>query len=104
MSNLEIYMDSYTFHINITHYFNQPPMGKWADSDVDCYGYTDIDWECTAVETYDEENDQIKLTEQQEKDIVSEYSELIEEKLLEIMKDEAGSQDYDDFDDGYDGY
>ena len=36
-------------------------------------------------------------------DIV-EYSELIEEKLLEIMKDEAESQDYDYFDDCYDGY
>ena len=35
---------------------------------------------------------------------IAEYSELIEEKLLEIMKDEAESQDYDDFDDGYDGY
>ena len=98
MNNLEIYIDIYTFHINITHYFNQPPMGRWADSDVDCYGYTDLEWECTSVETYDEDGDEIKLTEQQEKDIVSEYSELIEEKVLVQI---AEMQDDDD---GYDGY
>ena len=98
MNDLEIYIDIYTFHINITHYFNQPPMGRWADSDVDCYGYIDLEWKCTAVETYDEDGDEIKLTEQQEKDIVSEYSELIEEKVLVQI---AEMQDDDD---GYDGY
>jgi hypothetical protein len=92
------------FFVNVTGYRHQPALGPSADSDWDCYGYTEIDWECTTVEDYDDEGDQIKLTEQQEKSIVSEYSELIEEKLLEIMKDEAESQDYDYFDDGYNGY
>ena len=101
MNNLEIYIDIYTFHINITHCFNQPPMGRWADSDVDCYGYTDVEWVCTAVETYDEDGDPVQLTEQQEKDIVSEYSELIEEKVLIQI---AEMRDDDDGYDGYDGY
>ena len=100
----ELYIDSFTFFVNVTGYHHQPALGPSADNDVDCYGYTEIDWECPTVEDCDDEGDQIKLTEQQEKNIVSEYSELIEEKLLEIMKDEADSQDYDDFDNGYDGY
>lgn len=31
--------------INVTHYFKQKPMGPRADSDWDCYGYTEIEFE-----------------------------------------------------------
>lgn len=31
--------------IKVTHYFKQKPMGPSADSDYDCYGYTDIEFE-----------------------------------------------------------
>ncbi len=29
----------------VTYYFHQKPLGKWADSDLDCYGYTDCEYE-----------------------------------------------------------
>lgn len=95
----ELCIDSFIFFVNVTGYHHQPALGPSADNDVDCYGYTDIDWECTSVVEYDEDGNEFETTVD-----IAEYSELIEEKLLEIMKDEVDSQDYDYFDDGYDGY
>ena len=95
----ELYIDSFTFFVNVTGYHHQPALGPSADSDWDCFGYTEIDWECNQVLDCDEDGNEFETTVD-----IAEYSELIEEKLLEIMKDEAESQDYDDFDDGYDGY
>ena len=31
--------------VRVTHYSKQEPLGPWCDSDWDCYGYTDIDFE-----------------------------------------------------------
>lgn len=31
--------------VRVTHYFNQPAMGYWADSPDDCYGYTEVEFE-----------------------------------------------------------
>jgi len=31
--------------IKVTHYFKQKPMGPSADSDWDCYGYTEVEFE-----------------------------------------------------------
>lgn len=95
----EIYIDSFTFFVNVTGYHHQPALGPSADNDVDCYGYTDIDWECTQMLDCDEDGDEFETTVD-----IAEYSELIEEKLLGIMKDEVESQDYDYDDGGYDGY
>lgn len=95
----ELHIDSFTFFVNVTGYYHQPALGPSADNDVDCYGYTEIDWECNQVLDCDEDGNETEVTVD-----IAEYSELIEEKVLEIMKDEAESQDYDDFDDGYDGY
>ena len=95
----ELYIDSFTFFVKVTDYHHQPALGPSADNDVDCYGYTEIDWECTQMLDCDEDGDEFETTVD-----IAEYSELIEEKLLEIMKGEAESQDYDDYDDGYDWY
>lgn len=29
----------------VTHYHKQKPLGPSADSDIDCYGYTDLEYE-----------------------------------------------------------
>ena len=100
----ELYIDSFTFFVNVIGYHHQPPLGPSADSDWDCYGYEEIDWTCAAIEDCDEDGNVVELSVEEVKAVISEYSDLIEEKLLEIMKDEADSQDYDYFDDGYDGY
>ena len=31
--------------IRVTQFSHQEPLGPWCDSDLDCYGYTDIDFE-----------------------------------------------------------
>ena len=31
--------------IDVTHFFRQAPLGPSADSDWDCYGYTEIEFE-----------------------------------------------------------
>ena len=31
--------------IGVKEYFKQEPQGSWADSDWDCYGYTDVDYD-----------------------------------------------------------
>ena len=31
--------------LEVTHFFEQKPMGSRADSDWDCYGYTEIEYE-----------------------------------------------------------
>ena len=31
--------------IEVTHFFKQKPLGQNCDSDLDCYGYTEIEFE-----------------------------------------------------------
>lgn len=100
----ELYIDSFTFYVNVnvTDYHYQPALGPSADSDWDCYGYTEIDWNVLSILDYDEDGNETDIP--VNLFCLEEYSELIEEKLLEIMKDEMDIQGHDDFDDGYDGY
>lgn len=38
--------------VEVVHFHYQPPQGRWADSDWDCYGYLDIEWvaDCEVTE------------------------------------------------------
>lgn len=85
----EIYIDSFTFFVNVTDYYHQPALGPSADNDVDCYGYTEIDWTCTQVIEYDQDGNETEVTVD-----IAEYSELIEEKLLELIYEEQ-EEDFD---------
>lgn len=98
MNTFEIEIDSYTFYVSVTDYVNVPAQGKWASSDVDCYGYTEIDWDVTSVTYCDEDGNETEVQVD-----IAEYSELIEEKLLEEIRD-MRDDDFDYDDDGYDGY
>ena len=93
--NFEIYIDSYTFYISVTDYVNVPAQGKWADSDVDCYGYEEIEWNCTEVEDCDEDGNVVELSAEEVKAVISEYSDLIEDKLLEEIRDMRDSHECD---------
>jgi hypothetical protein len=31
--------------VHVTHFSHQKPLGYWADNDVDCYGYTEVEYE-----------------------------------------------------------
>lgn len=39
----------YEVHVEDIFYFKQKPMGKWADSDVDCHGYEDFDFKIVKI-------------------------------------------------------
>lgn len=56
MKQIEIYIDCYTFFIDVSRYFVQKPLGKWCDSDYDAMGYTDLEFEITSIEeAFDED-------------------------------------------------
>lgn len=85
----EIDIEDFRFYITVTDYHYQPAQGPSADSDWDCYGYTEIDWECTQMLEYDEDGNESEVTVD-----IAEYSELIEQELLNVIADEMSDQDY----------
>lgn len=91
MSNYQIeYFDNQdnllTFFVEITSYVNQPAQGKWADSDWDCYGYEEIEFTITSVTMTNENGITLDVT----KDIdTDEYVDYLEEKLLEMVREDA---------------
>ena len=89
MKSYEIYIDTLTFSIKVQSYTNQPAQGPQADSDWDCYGYEEIEWDCTGVTDCDEDGDEVSVNLD-----VEAYADLIEEKLLEILKEDAYDDDY----------
>lgn len=98
--NLEIWIAPYTFYINVTDYHYQAPMGPRADSDWDCYGYEEVSWECSCVEEELEDGSIVETTVD-----IDEYSEYIDEKVLEHIREMKDDFDYPEPDDYcYDGY
>ena len=86
--NFEIYIDSYTFYISVTDYFPgyaAKTWGPWEDCYEECP--EEVIWECTAVEDCDEDGNVVELSAGEMKAVISEYSDLIEEKLLEEIRD-----------------
>lgn len=84
-------LDDYTFHCVVTDYTYQAPMGKWADSDYDCWGYEELEWECLCVETYDEYGDLVETTVD-----IDKYSDRIGEKILDEIHEMQDDVDYDE--------
>lgn len=81
-----------TFHVEVTHYHVQKPMGKWADSDVDCYGYTDLEWEVNMVTFQDVDGNATEKAVD-----IDLYSDYIDEKLLEKLDEmKRDSEEYYD--------
>lgn len=81
--NFEIYIDNYIFYVKVTDYSSGYPAklyGPWED----CYEGVDneVKWECTAVEEALEDGTVVEVTVD-----IDEYSELIEEKLLQEIND-----------------
>ena len=89
----EIEIDSYTFYIKVVDYFAGYPAKTWGPWE-DCYEECpeEIEWEITKIIGCDE-NGLEHCVGTEEIDI-EEYSDLIEEKLLEEIRDMRD----DDFD------
>ena len=95
MKEISVYLDDYEFNCTITSYVNQPALGEWADSDWDCYGYEELEFDVDSVFVYDDEGDLVEILDKGEKDsIIGDYVDRIESKILEEIREEAE----DDFD------
>lgn len=94
--NFKICIYDYTLDVAVTHYVNQPAQGKWADSDWDCYGYEDVEFKILSGR--DEERGEYDCSEEELKFIENEFSEEIEEKLLEEIREMNSA-----IDDAYEG-
>ena len=91
----EIEIDSYTFYVRVVDYFAGYPAKTWGPWE-DCYEGCpeEIEWTCTAVEYCDEYGNVVELSADEVKTVISEYSDLIEEKLLEMIREDAYNDDY----------
>jgi len=49
MSELTVFIRGYAVDVNVTRAFVQKPLGRMADSDADCYGYSELDYDVIAV-------------------------------------------------------
>lgn len=49
MSELTVFLRGYTIDVKITNVFVQKALGRNADSDADCYGYSELDFDVLAV-------------------------------------------------------
>lgn len=89
-------IDDYIFHCVINGYTYQPPMGKWADSDWDAEGYEELEFDVDSVFVYNDEGDLVEILDKVEKEnIISDYVDRIESKILEEIREEA--EDYIDY-------
>lgn len=54
--------DEYKITVNVTHYFRQSP-DRYADSDMDYHGYSEIDYDIISVYgmSYDEDGEEMGL-------------------------------------------
>lgn len=51
---LEVHYAGLTFVVSVEHYLVVKPQGKWADSDMDAQGYTEVDYEILMVTDEDD--------------------------------------------------
>lgn len=57
MSELTVFLRGNAIDVKIKHVFIKAPMGTRADSDADCYGYSELDYDVLAV--FDDEEQQL---------------------------------------------
>lgn len=57
MSELTVFLRGNAIDVKIKYVFVQAPMGMRADSDSDCYGYSELDYDVLAV--FDDEDQQL---------------------------------------------
>lgn len=85
--------DEYIFDVEITYFYHQKPMGKWADNDQDSMGYTELDWVVLGGILIDEDGEAIDLKLGAAQDIAEKWEDEIEERLL-VEIEEMGEEDY----------
>ena len=91
--DFEIEIDSYTFYVRVVDYFAGYPAKTYGPPE-DCYEGRpeEIEWEITKIVGFDENG--LEWHVGAEEIDISEYSDLIEEKLLEMIREDAYNDDY----------
>lgn len=84
MSELTVFLRGNAIDVKIKHAFVQAPMGTRADSDSDCYGYSELDYDVLAV--FDDEEQ--RLTDEQAK----EYADNNQEEITDMIWSELERQ------------
>lgn len=94
--NIETLEGYYSFDVEVTDYYAQKPMGKWADSDVDCYGYTDLEYNVLGGSKYNEDTDAMEeISLQEAVDKADELSDIIWDKLNSELVEEMEDDYYE---------
>lgn len=84
MSELTVFLRGFAIDVKIKHVFVQAPMGMRADSDSDCYGYSELDYDVLAV--FDDEGQQLSDESAQE------YAENNQEEISDMIWSELERQ------------
>lgn len=74
--------NAYIFETKITYFYNQPAMGKWADSDEDARGYLDLEYEVEAGYSYDEDGNEIEMELEAARDMAESFDDEITEDIM----------------------
>lgn len=80
MSVYHFVLHGVVYEVEVTHFFEQKPLGRWCDSDWDAQGYTEIEF--TVLRAYDE-IEEMDLTSCWEEFTLEEK---LEDKLIEMIK------------------
>lgn len=84
MSELTVFLRGYSIDVKIKHVFVQKPMGMRADSDSDCYGYSELDYDVLAV--FDDEDQWLS------DEAAQEYADNNQEEITDMIWSELERQ------------
>jgi len=84
MSELTVFLRGNAIDVKIKHVFVQAPMGTRADSDADCYGYSELDYDVVAV--FDDEDQQLS------KEAAEQYADDNQEEINDMIWSELERQ------------
>jgi hypothetical protein len=94
----EIELEDITLFVEVTHQVNQPADPTCRDSDVDYYGYKELEFKVHSGQEYTEDQRIFELTPLRLAELGHEHRELIEEKLWDLTEVEEDT--YEEPDDG----